>query len=91
MLDLLMTYVNNYKEVNMMPRMDGTGPMGCGTRTGWGTGRCRNVGNAPYGYGLRRGLGNMPYTAQPSRENLAAEKALLQERLAEVDKQLEKI
>lgn len=74
-----------------MPRMDGTGPMGYGPRTGWGTGRCRYVGFAPYGYGLCRCLGNMPYPAQPTREALAEEKTLLQERLAEVDKQLEKL
>ena len=91
MLTLNMAYVNYYEGVNNMPRMDGTGPMGCGLRTGWGTGRCRNVGYAPYGYGLRRGLGNMPFPAQPSRETLTAEKTLLQERLAEVDKQLGKL
>ena len=73
-----------------MPRMDGTGPMGCGPRTGWGNGACRQgATTAPRGFGMRRGLGFNPNAPQNNRETLNAEKAILQERLANVDKQLE--
>ena len=73
-----------------MPRMDGTGPMGCGPRTGRGNGACRQgVTIPPRGFGMRRGLGFSPNAPQNSRETLNAEKASLQERLAAVDKQLE--
>ncbi|NLI22715.1 MAG: DUF5320 domain-containing protein [Clostridiales bacterium] len=73
----------------MMPRMDGTGPMGCGPRMGWGAGRCRNVGFAPRGYGLCRSMANMACPVQPSREALTEAKTILQKRLAEVDRQLD--
>ena len=85
-----MTYVNKYKEVNKLPRMDGTGPMGCGPRTGWGNGACRHgATTAPRGFGMRRGMGFSPNAPQNSRETLNMEEAILQERLANVDKQLE--
>lgn len=41
-----------------MPGFDGTGPVGQGPMTGWGTGRC--AGNAPApgaGFGRGRGFG----------------------------------
>ena len=73
-----------------MPRMDGTGPMGCGPRAGRGNGGCRHgAASAPGGLGMRRGQRFSPSAPQTSRETLNAEKATLQERLASVDKQLE--
>lgn len=52
-----MTYVRNYKEVNGMPRRDGTGPMGAGTMTGRGLGFCTGANAVKYGAGLGMGLG----------------------------------
>ena len=73
-----------------MPRMDGTGPMGCGPRTSRGNGACRQgAATPPRGFGMRCGLGYSPNAPHNSRETLNAEKAILQERLANVDKQLE--
>ena len=73
-----------------MPRMDGTGPMVCDPRTGRGNGVClQGAATPPRGFGMRRGLGFSPNAPQNSLETLNAEKAILQERLANVDKQLE--
>lgn len=44
------------REVNNMPRGDGTGPRGQGPRTGRGLGSCPSVGRKPR-VGVRRGLG----------------------------------
>jgi hypothetical protein len=52
---LWLTYVNNNKEVKQMPRNDGTGPMGKGTMTGRGLGRC--AGSKRMRYGARIGIG----------------------------------
>lgn len=49
----------NIKEVEM-PRNDGTGPMGNGPMTGWGSGFCADVNRPVVGRGRRfmgRGLG----------------------------------
>ena len=73
-----------------MPRMDGTGPVGCGARNGRGNGGCRHgEAAATRGFGLRHGMGGCPNAPQNSRETLNAQKATLQARLAEVDRQLE--
>lgn len=50
------------EEVNVMPRRDGTGPMGNGPQTGWGDGYCADApgsGNTPQakGRGFGRGSG----------------------------------
>jgi hypothetical protein len=64
--------------------------MGCGLRTGRGNGACRQgAATPPRGFGVRCGLGFRSNTPQNSRERLNAEKAILQERLTAVDKQLE--
>jgi hypothetical protein len=50
------------EEVNVMPRRDGTGPMGNGPQTGWGDGYCADApesDNTPQtrGRGFGRGSG----------------------------------
>jgi hypothetical protein len=54
------------KEVSVMPRFDGTGPVGWGPMTGWGHGYCNAAGPARgtvlargtgYGRGFGRGRG----------------------------------
>jgi hypothetical protein len=52
-----MAYVRNHKEVNNMPRRDGTGPMGAGSITGRGLGICTGANAVKYGAGLGMGLG----------------------------------
>ena len=54
-----MAYDNNYKEVNNMPRRDGTGPMGLGAMSGRGFGPCNttNVGGYLNGFGRGNGRG----------------------------------
>jgi hypothetical protein len=52
-----MVYAINYKEVNNMPRRDGTGPMGVGSMTGRGLGLCTGANAVKYGAGLGMGLG----------------------------------
>jgi hypothetical protein len=52
-----MAYVTNYKEVNSMPRRDGTGPMGAGSMTGRGLGFCTGANAVKYGAGPGMGLG----------------------------------
>jgi hypothetical protein len=52
-----MAYVINYKEVNSMPRMDGTGPMGAGSMLGRGLGICTDANGVKFGAGYGRGLG----------------------------------
>jgi hypothetical protein len=52
-----MAYAINYKEVNSMPRRDGTGPMGAGSMTGRGLGFCTGANSVKYGAGLGMALG----------------------------------
>ena len=52
-----MTYVINYKEVNCMPRRNGTGPIGAGSITGRGLGHCTGANAVGYGAELGMGLG----------------------------------
>ncbi len=98
-----MAYAINYKEVNSMPRRDGTGPMGAGSITGRGLGFCTGANAVKYGAGLgmglglglacRRGFGRgfaIDQTSSKSQKELLSEqKALLKDRLEVIDKQLE--
>lgn len=46
-----------YKEVNSMPRRDGTGPIDAGSMTGRGLGLSTGANAVRYGAGLGMGLG----------------------------------
>lgn len=99
-----MAYVINYKEVNGMPRRDGTGPMGAGTMTGHGLGFCtgKNAVNRGAGLGLGlgfacrrgfssgfgRGLAINQYATKTHKDFLQEQKELLQSRIEVIDKQL---
>jgi len=52
-----MVYAINHKEVNIMPRRDGTGTMGAGTMTGRGLGLCTGANAVGYGSGSGMGFG----------------------------------
>lgn len=83
-----------------MPRRDGTGPMGMGSRTGRGIGLCNvtKVMGAIGGAGLRLGLGfrggfgrnasSNVINAQNQKDLLMEEKAILENRLSSVNSQL---
>lgn len=102
-----MTYVNNYKEVNCMPRRDGTGPMGYGEMTGRGLGVCTGVNATNYGTGLGQGLGlarrcgfgrgfgrkivGDEVSSKTQKELLQEQKDILQTRLDVIDEQLENL
>ena len=61
----------------IMPRFDGTGPMGRGSRSGRGMGRCQNT---PY-------CANCPFNnplPQETRESLEAKELFLEKMLAEI-------
>ena len=89
-----------------MPRMDGTGPMGAGSMTGRGLGPC-GTNAVKYGAGMglgtglacrrgfRRGLCRSFAVEQTSskiqKELLQEQKVVLQERLKDIDKQLESL
>ncbi|MDI3544356.1 MAG: hypothetical protein PWQ28_637 [Candidatus Woesearchaeota archaeon] len=89
---------NNSFGGEKMPNMDGTGPMGEGPMTGRGLGRCssrRYAGNGRIGFGrgFGRGLGwgfrgyrNAPLDIETEKKELEAEKKLIEERLAELEK-----
>ena len=84
-----------------MPRKDGTGPVGTGTRAGRGLGACAQRGFARGGAGrglgmaCRHGFGGGLAASQgekaPRREALLEKRGLLQERLELLDKQLESL
>jgi hypothetical protein len=86
-----MAYAINWKEVFGMPRMDGTGPWGLGAKAGFAGWRCRgaNWRGRQFGQGYGRGLGLCRWMPTDNQEMLLAQKAMLQERLAEVDEQLQ--
>ncbi|MCL5733375.1 MAG: DUF5320 domain-containing protein [Patescibacteria group bacterium] len=71
------------KEIKIMPRLDGTGPLGYGPRTGRGLGPCgRGIGlghRSGYGYSFRRFI-------SPKNELAALEdeEKILEEELAAV-------
>lgn len=74
-----------------MPRLDGTGPLGEGPRTGFGRGNCPsdNV-NSNQRNNFGRGLG-ICYNTPNDKESLLAQKVLLEKRLAEIEAQLKKL
>lgn len=86
-----------------MPRGDGTGPMGGGSRTGRGLGACTGV-NATRGAGLGMGLGRrgrsggfgrgfaVDQTANKTQEDLLKEQRNnLQNQLEVIEKQIESL
>jgi hypothetical protein len=81
---MLLTYVKNGGVI--MPRRDGTGPNGYGPLTGRRMGNCnRRDGNRTgFGMGYGRNL-QSSYT----KEDLLKEKELLEQRLKDIDKNLE--
>lgn len=90
-----MTYVINDREVNVMPRKDGTGPMGAGLRTGKGLGVCTGIYGARIGTGLGRGHGRgfvvNKACSKTQKELLQEQKDILQNRLEFIDQQLENL
>jgi hypothetical protein len=78
-----------------MPRMDGTGPMGLGARTGFGRGFCANNPSlrkgVPFGYGFGRRMGLCQLQPEITKDRLLAQKNALQEALNAVDEELSKI
>lgn len=77
-----MTYVINLKEVNSMPRRDGTGPMGLGYANGRCFGFCTGANAARYG---------SEFSTKTHKELLQEQKDLLKMRLDAIDKQLENL
>jgi hypothetical protein len=100
-----MTYVDNKKEVNHMPRRDGTGPMGAGAKTGRGLGNCSETRISErgirrgMGLGCRRGFGRCfgrslsidQRSPETKKDVLCEQKNILQEQLKVIDQQLEKL
>lgn len=91
-----MAYVINIaEEVNIMPRMDRTGPMGLGAGTGLGRGKCANDAvsrqemRCGRGYARRMGLCRM--ARENSKEELLTRKAMLQEALNIVEAEIVKM
>ncbi len=88
-----------------MPRRDGTGPQGVGSRTGRGLGNCAGEQTPTQGFGFgrrggrglacRRGFGRANVSEQTStkteKDLLIEQKRLLQEQLNAIDQQLEDI
>jgi hypothetical protein len=93
--------------VNFMPRRDGTGPMGAGTMIGRGLGLCTGANAVRYGTGFRMGLGLAcrrgfgggfgrgfavnETSPKTQKELLQEQKAILQNRIEVIDKQLENL
>jgi hypothetical protein len=82
------------EEVIVMPRRDGTGPMGQGAMAGRGFGVCSSS-KSSYGRGLGLGLDfgreNRVVNAQAAIDNrsfLTEQKSILEARLEEINKQL---
>ena len=69
-----------------MPRRDGTGPNGYGPLTGRRMGNCGRGAGLGYGQGQGRNIPGAPLT----KEELVREKELLEKRLQDIDKQLDK-
>ena len=88
-----------------MPRRDGTGPMGAGSMTGRGLGLCAGVNAVKYGAGFGMGLGQgfarrrgfgrgfafNHASSKTQKELLNEQRAVLQDRLEVIDKQLENL
>lgn len=63
-----------------MPRLDGTGPMGQGPRTGFGMGRCPRC---PLSV---RGSAQAPLTKEQELEILKENKDILEKEIADLEK-----
>lgn len=90
-----------------MPGRNGTGPMGAGAMTGRGLGPCAGTGKPVKGAGLGLGLGmacrrgfgrgfrwfsvNEEMTAEDRKGLLQQQKSALENRLADIDHQLESL
>jgi len=86
-----------------MPRRDGTGPQGVGSRTGRGLGNCAGEQTPTQGFGFGRGGGrglarrrgfdranaSDQTFAKTERDLLTEKKKLLQKQLNAIDQQLE--
>jgi hypothetical protein len=86
--------------MNIMPRKDGTGPMGQGSMTGRGFGFCtktnanaglgfNNGRGVGAGYGCKRGFGGFyanQYSGLTEKELLEDQKELIQKRLDAINK-----
>ncbi len=78
-----------------MPRMDGTGQIGQGARTGFGRGIC--AGNfvmrkgMQFGCGFGRRMGLCRMQPKNAKDRLLAVKNMLQEELKVVDEELAKM
>jgi len=83
-----------------MPRRDGTGPNGAGSMTGRGLGNCTDVNAVNYragfgsayrrgfGRGFGRGFNANQNSTRTQKELLCEQKAMLQEQLEAIEKQL---
>lgn len=85
-----------------MPRLDGTGPMGMGAKTGRGLGTCEGRRVSAFGFGRRGNFSGqrrgfrmrrnyLPEDYVDNKETLISEREYLQSRLEEIDKQIEKL
>ncbi len=81
-----MVYAINPKEVNNMPRRDGTGPRGLGLMAGRGLGLGYRRG---FGRGFARGYGFNDISQRTEKELLQEEKDILESRLEAIKKELE--
>lgn len=86
-----------------MPRRDGTGPQGVGSRTGRGLGNCAGEQTPTQGLGFRRGSGrglarrrgfgranvNEQTSTKTEKDLLIEQKRLLQEQLNAIEQKLE--
>ncbi len=101
-----MVYAINEKEVNDMPRRDGSGPRGLGPKTGRGFGTClgsktfRRVAGIGVGIGAGLGLGlacrhafcrRNARTVEIENENPKTEKEILEEQKAVLQAQLDAV
>lgn len=72
-----------------MPRLDGTGPMGQGPRTGRGLGNCQGTG-CGLGRGLGRGRGrfsfaNKTLTKEEQKKLLLNEKEIIEKEISDLE------
>jgi hypothetical protein len=98
-----LTYVNNKRGGEIVPRLDGTGPMGWGSMTGRGFGYCAGVDTFRYARGFRRGFGRGfargfgrgfyydPYTSMSDKEYLEKQKEILENQLKAINEELENL
>ncbi len=76
-----------------MPRFNGTGPLGCGPRTGCGMGPCgAGIGwRRGRGRGVGRFFGIGKYSAEDEKEDLSDYERCLKEELKAVQNRLEEL